>query len=193
MKNFLDLAANRRSVRKYKSEPLPEEVLRRILTAGQLAPSGNNSQPWRFIIVDDTKIKEELFKVAGRQEWILSAPLTIAIVADLKAKLPKNRQDEEISIDDNKHINLLLKSVRDASIAADHIVMAAADEGLGSCWIALYEQDDIRPVLDVPQHCYVVAIVTIGYPDESPEAKPRKQLSDIVSWNSFERNPWSCA
>ncbi len=193
MKNFLDLAASRRSVRKYKNEPVPEEALRRILTAGQLAPSGNNSQPWRFIIVNDTKVKEELFKVAGRQEWILSAPLTIAIVADLKAKLPKNRLDEEISIDDNKHINLLLKSVRDASIAADHIVMAAADEGLGSCWIALYEQEEIRPVLEVPQHCYVVAIVTIGYPDESPEAKPRKQLSDIASWNSFVRNPWSCA
>ncbi len=101
--------------------------------------------------------------------------MTIAIVADLKAKLPKNRLDEEISIDDNKHINLLLKSVRDASIAADHIVMAAADEGLGSCWIALYEQDDIRPVLDVPQHCYVVAIVTVGYPDES--RRPSRESS----------------
>lgn len=193
MKSFLDLATNRRSVRKYKSEPVPEEVLMRILTAGQMAPSGNNSQPWRFIIVNDAKTKEELFKVAGRQEWILSAPLTIAIVADLKAKLPQNRMDEEISIDDNRHINLLLKSVRDASIAADHIVMAAADEGLGSCWIALYEQDDICPVLDVPRHCYVVAIVTIGYPDEKPDAKPRKRLSDIASWNSFKRNPWSCA
>ncbi|NLD27825.1 MAG: nitroreductase, partial [Myxococcales bacterium] len=100
MKSFLDLATNRRSVRKYKSEPVPEEVLMRILTAGQMAPSGNNSQPWRFIIVNDAKTKEELFKVAGRQEWILSAPLTIAIVADLKAKLPQNRMDEEISIDD---------------------------------------------------------------------------------------------
>ncbi|MBT3182485.1 MAG: nitroreductase [Deltaproteobacteria bacterium] len=192
MKNFIDLASARRSVRKYKSDPIPGDVLDKILRTGQLAPSGNNSQPWRFIIIDDEEVKRNLCEVSGKQKWIIESPITIAIVADMKSKIKPEFRDNDISIDDQEHREVLLKTVRDATIAADHMVMAATDEGLGTCWIALFEQDDIRPVLNVPQHCYVVAIITIGYPDEAPSAKPRKPLSDIASRNSFDREPWSC-
>lgn len=192
MKSFLDLATKRHSIRKYKKDALDEAMIARILEAGRLAPSGNNSQPWRFIVVNEDSIKKNLFEVAGKQPWILDAPITIAVVADMTAKMKSEFKTTEISIDDPEARNALIKSVRDAAIAADHIVMAATDEGLGTCWIALYEQEDIRPILDVPDHCYVVSIITIGYADEEPGPRPRHPISDIASWNSFERDPFTC-
>ncbi len=192
MKRFIDLASRRRSIRKYKRDPIPETILDKILMSGQLAPSGNNSQPWRFIVINDEKVKKNLYEVAGKQKWIVESPITIAVVADMKAKMKPEFRDQDISVDDPEHQRVLLKTVRDTAIAADHMVMAATDEGLGTCWIALFEQDDIKPVLNVPSHCYVVAIITVGYSNEKPEPRPRKPLSDIASWNSFDRKPWNC-
>ena len=164
----------------------------KIVRAGQFAPSGNNAQPWKFVVVNDPRVKEKLFEVCGKQKFILEAPLSICIVADIKSKLPKNLTHDDISVDDPVYREVLIKAVRDATIAADHMVMAATDEGLGTCWVALFEQEDIRPVLGVPEHCYVVCVITLGYADESPEKSPRKPLSDIACWNRFGMNPWSC-
>lgn len=180
MRSFLDLARRRRSVRKYRSDPVGDEVLARILDAGRIAPSGNNSQPWRFIVVRDAEMKRRLHDVAGRQPWILEAPVTVAIVGDIAAKMKEPPVGETPSIDDPAHKTVLIKTVRDATIAADHIVLAATDEGLGSCWIALFEQEEIRPVLCVPESCYVVAIVTLGYAAETPPARARHALREIV-------------
>lgn len=181
MGHFLELARKRRSVRKYLNDPIPEAVLSRILEAGGLAPSGNNSQPWRFIVVRNPQMKQRLYDVAGRQGWILEAPAVIAVVGDLTAKMKSPLPvGETPSIDDPRYRAVLIKTVRDATIAADHIVMAAEDEGLGSCWIALFEQEDIRPVLGVPDNGFVVAIITIGRPADNPKARPRHPLREIV-------------
>jgi nitroreductase len=196
MKTFLELAGARRSIRKYKADKIDDAALMRILEAGRIAPSGNNSQPWRFIVVTDDAVKRNLYEVAGRQPWIITAPVVVAVVADMRAKLAgefKGKfEDKDIGADDPQFQAVLVKAVRDATIAADHIVMAATDEGLGTCWIAMYEQKDIRPVLKVPKHCHVVSIITIGFPDESPDKRPRKDISDIASWNEFGRNPIGC-
>jgi len=191
MQSFLDLAKARKSVRKYKTDPIDGEALKRILEAGRTAPSGNNSQPWRFVIVDDAKMKEALFTVASKQRWILEAPITIAVIADITAKLKSEFKDEPVSTSDPRYNEVLIKSVRDATIAADHIVMAATDEGLGTCWIALYEQEDIRPVLGVPDSCYVVSIITIGYADQDPKARPRRPLAEIAFKNRYGKEPFT--
>lgn len=188
MGTFLELARSRRSVRKYKPDEIDPKALERILEAGRLAPSGNNSQPWRFIVVRDEKIKKQLFEAAGKQKWILEAPVTIAVIGDITAKMKRTSfVSDEVSIKDAGRGEVLVKTVRDAAIAAEHIVMAATDEGLGTCWIALFEQDDIRPVLKVPENCYVLAIITLGHADESPKARPRHALNDIVFEDQFGR------
>lgn len=191
MNSFLELAKNRRSIRKYKPEPINPKVLNRVLETARLAPSGNNSQPWRFIVVRNNEVKKRLFEVAGRQPWILKAPVIIAIIADITDKLRPEFRAEKPCIDDPKHREVLVKSVRDATIAADHLVMAATDEGLGSCWIALFEQEDIRPVLGVPEHCYVVAIITLGHLAETPKPSSRKPLSEITFENRYGNKPRS--
>lgn len=188
--SFLDLARRRRSIRKYRPDPVSDEVLSRILEAGRNAPSGNNSQPWRFIVVRDARMKQRLFEVAGRQRWILEAPVTVAIVGDITAKMKTPPVGELPSVEDARHHSVLIKTVRDATIAADHIVLAATDEGLGSCWIALFEQEEIRPVLSVPESCHVVAIVTLGWPAETPKARPRIALREIVFNDTYgHRDP----
>ena len=189
MGRFLELARGRRSIRRYTEEAIDEERLARILEAAHLAPSGNNSQPWRFIIVRDQGVKEQLWAVAGKQSWIVEAPVTIAVVADIAAKLPPHSVGEPHSADDPKLQGVLLKTVRDATIAADHLVMAAEDEGLGSCWIALFEQDEIRPVLGVPASCFVTALITLGVPAEKPEASDRHSLRELVFENRYGLRP----
>lgn len=187
MKTFLELAKARRSIRKYKAEPIDGKVLNRILDAARVAPSGNNAQPWRFIVVSDGAMKKKLFDVAGKQPWILDAPVAIAVIADMAAKIKPEIRPGPISVDDPKLSPVLIKAVRDATIAADHMVMAATDEGLGSCWIALFEQEDIRPVLGVPEHCYVIAIITLGYAAEAPQPSRRLPLEEIVFEGRYGR------
>lgn len=189
MDNFLDLAKRRRSVRKYLPDEIAPDVLVRILEAGRVAPSGNNSQPWRFIVVKDQNVKKRLYDVAGKQKWILEAPVTIAVIGDIEVKKSKHSYagdgDQTVKPD---LVTLLLKTVRDATIAADHIVMAAEDEGLGTCWIALYEQGDIRPVLGVPENCYVVAIITVGRAAELPKPRSRFHLREIVFEDKYGKS-----
>ncbi len=179
MKTFLDLVRSRRSVRKYTGESVSQEEVARILEAGRLAPSGNNAQPWRFIVVRDEGTKRRLSEVAGRQGFIVEAPVTIAVIADPKAKM-KTAVDMERSDAPQVPTMAVIKAVRDAAIAADHMVMAAADMGLGTCWVAKYEQEEIKPVLDVPAECFVVTLITVGYAMHRPEPTPRFELHEVV-------------
>ena len=189
MGRFLELVRSRRSIRRYKPDPIDPAVLTRILEAGSLAPSGNNTQPWRFIVVRDREMKERLCDVSGKQPWILEAPVTIAVVGDILSKIKTPPSvGAEPSIDDPMQGLILLKTVRDATIAADHIVMAAEDEGLGSCWIAMFEQADIAPVLGVPPSCYVVALITLGIPAERPAPRPRHALRELVFREKYGRH-----
>jgi nitroreductase len=178
MKSYLDLVRSRRSVRQYTEEGVPKEKIAAILEAGRQAPSGNNAQPWRFIVVRDEAMKQRLYKAAGKQGFILEAPVTIAVVADPKAKMKTATHSK--SSEQQVPTMAVIKAVRDAAIAADHMVMAAADMGLGTCWVAKYEQEDIRPVLDVPDDCFVVTLITMGYASVKSKASPRHALHDIV-------------
>jgi len=178
MKSFLDLVRSRRSVRQYTQEEVSRETIASILEAGRQAPSGNNAQPWRFIVVRDEGTKQRLYKAAGKQGFILEAPVTIAVVADPSAKMkPATRSS---SSGQQVPTLAVIKAVRDTAIAADHMVMEAADMGLGTCWVAKFEQEDIRPVLDVPEDCFVVALITLGYAAVKAEASSRYPLHEIV-------------
>lgn len=159
---FMDVVRRRRSVRRYKPEPVPEAVLEQVLEAARLAPSGSHLQPWRFIVVKDPKTKRKL----GVSSWAAEAAIVMV-----------GCTDPEIA--SRWH-------VVDLTIAFEHIVLAATNFGLGTCWIGRLGFDEtIKEVLGVPDHMKVVAVTPLGYPDETPTPKTRKSLSEIVHYEKF--------
>ncbi|MBM3292209.1 nitroreductase, partial [Candidatus Bathyarchaeota archaeon] len=131
--------------------------------AARIAPSAMHKQPWHFIVVQDPEMK---IKVAGRQGWAAKAPAIIVALGYPEAS-PNWWQN-------------------DIGIAFEHIILAAADQGLGTCWMgSTYRDAEIKALLDIPEKMKVVAITPIGIPDEVPGLKERKSLNDIASWEKF--------
>jgi len=111
-----------------------------------------------------------------------SAPVHLVCVADIKSRLPKSK---DLYIDEDSKEFEVKQMIRDTSIAIEHMVLTATDLGLGTCWIAWFEQKDFRPVLSIPEDKYVVAVLTLGYPDEAPNPRPRKSLEEIVHYEQW--------
>lgn len=157
---------NRRSIRKYQERDIEEEKLERILEAARLAPSARNRQEWRFIIVKDRTKREELVKEASpHQLFMLQAPIIIvAYVLDkdyiMRCGVPAHYID--------------------VAIALTHIHLQAVEEGLGTCWIGSFYQDKVKKVLNLPEEAEVIQLMTLGYPDENPDPRPRLPLNEIV-------------
>lgn len=172
----------RRSIRKYTNKPVEEEKIARLLESARLAPSGSNTQPWHFIIVKSGVTREKLAEKSNNQKWMLSAPVFIVCVADIRSRI---KADMKIALDENSPEKALKQIIRDTSIAVEHIVLEAEDLGLSTCWVADFTQEQIRPVLNIPADKYVVCILTLGYGDESPKAWPRKKLEDMVHYENW--------
>lgn len=165
----------RRSIRKFKPQKIEEVQLQELLDAARRAPSGHNTQPWRFIVIEDLAKRDQLSVLCHEQRWMAKAPLFVVACADLSIRAGSNSAfDEETPGMDAKRV------IRDTAIAVDHLMLRAVDMGLGSCWIGWYEQSDIRLLLQIPEHVFVLGVILIGYPDESPQARPRKALEDLV-------------
>lgn len=172
----------RRSIRKYKSEPVPEEKLLQVLESARLAPSGSNTQPWHFIVVKSEEGRSKLALAAHKQEWMLTAPIFVVCVADLASRISDS--EKHIANDDSSYPELK-KIIRDTSIAIEHLVLEAENQGLGTCWVAWFTQEQIRPILGIPSDKYVVSIITVGYADEAPKVRPRKKLEAIVHYEKW--------
>ncbi|MEE8354251.1 MAG: nitroreductase family protein [Candidatus Bathyarchaeia archaeon] len=164
---FDDVIKTRRSIRKYKDTPVPRESLMKILEAARVAPSASHRQPGHFVVVED---KETRVTLAGRQAWVADAPVIIVFLADPVAS-------------PNWCLN-------DVGIAGEHIVLAARDLGLGTCWCGSTKRDaEIKEILGVPDALKVIAITPLGEPDEEKEPKERKSLEEIVSWGRYGGKP----
>ncbi len=166
----------RRSIRKYLPDDISDDMMLELLESARLAPSGNNTQPWHFIVVKERRKREEIAKVSHNQSWMLTAPVFLVCIADASVRI----KDRNYKAHENSPEVDLKKVIRDTAIAVEHIVLSASDKGLGTCWVAWLEQKDIRPVLNIPDDKYVVCILTIGYPAERPESRPRKKLEDFL-------------
>ena len=165
---FADVVSKRRSVRKYKSDPVPNEDIEYVLEAARLAPSWANSQCWKFVVVTDPEVKEDLAKAGNG--WIAQAPVIITACAD--PSKPGTKGDQQYYM-------------LDVGIAMEHLILAAADRGLGTCWIGAFDEDIAKKALGVPDNIRVVASTPLGYPDQDPAPKPRRSLEEIMCPNKY--------
>lgn len=149
----------RRSIRKYKPRPIPDEKLRIIFEAARLAPSAANRQPWGFVVVRDSERKKALAKIANNQMFLADAAVIVAAVGD-----------PEVS---KKWCE------KDVMIAVEHLALTAAASGCGTCWIGAFNENEVKNLLSIPERLSVVALLPIGVPDEAPPSRPRKEFSEI--------------
>ncbi|MBB6217967.1 nitroreductase [Anaerosolibacter carboniphilus] len=174
--------SSRRSIRKYIDKPVEDEKIIEIIESARLAPSGSNTQPWHFIVVKSDLTRQKLAEVSNNQKWMISAPVYVVCVADIRSR---TEADIAISLDENSPQNELKQIIRDTSIAIEHLILSAENCGLGTCWVAWFTQEKIRPILNIPSDKYVVGIITLGYSDESPKARPRKKLEQIIHYENW--------
>ena len=178
----MELIEKRRSIRKYRDAPVDNDLILKLIRSASLAPSGSNTQPWHFIIVDNDDLKEKIAKVSHNQNWMLSAPVFIICVADIRSRI---KDEENISLDENSASFELKQIIRDTAISIQQLVLEAVDNGLGTCWVAWYKQNELRPILGIPDDKFVVGIVTVGYADESPKQRPRKNIEELIHKNTW--------
>ncbi len=167
--DFYDTVKGRHSIRKFKPDAVPMDVIKRVLDAARLAPSWANMQGVRYVVVAS---KGQVGKVADAigQRWCKQAPMFIAAISD--AQWSGNNGD-------------MAYFMLDVGIAFEHLVLAAAAEGLGTCWIGFFDEETLKDVLGVKGSNRIVAVSPIGYPAESPGARARKPLSEIAFLDSF--------
>lgn len=195
---FMEVIKKRRSIRKYADRPVPPELIDEMLEAARLAPSGTNRQPWRFKVL--TGPGREKIKKACPQKFVTEAPVLIVCCIELKAFLKENVNrrlrelvegnavlEEEVSEIYRRPMPVTLQEVKltasayvDLSIAVEHMVLAAANLGLGSCWVRLMEPETIHRALQLPESLVVGALLPVGYPAEDPEMRHRLSLEEIV-------------
>ena len=172
----------RKSVRKYSPRPVEKEKLDAILESARIAPSGHNKQPWHFIVVADAKKREEVVLACRQQRWMISAPVFIVCIADIRARV---QSDQPICVDEESPSFELKRVIRDTAIATSYIQLEARHQGLDTCWVGYYDQKDIRPLLGIPDDKFIVGIVTVGYADEVPVPRPRKRMEEILHYEHW--------
>jgi nitroreductase len=160
---LLRIIYNRRSVRRYERKPVPDDVLRAILEAGRQAPSARNLQPYCFIVVQDPELKKKLV-FSEWNRFIEEAPIVIVGCGDSRAKW----------------------AAVDVAIALQNMVIAAEALDLGTCWIGHFIEDEVKKALKIPEHMKVVAMITLGYPAERPEPRPKKSLKELVRYDTYK-------
>ena len=178
--NVLEAIKNRRSVREYSAEPIPDDVMQRVKQALRFAPSACNFQPWRFIFVEREDLRGEIARIANNQLWIAQAPVIVVGCGSPDGAytfMGGHGNSAEI----------------DVAIALDHLTLAAAAEGLGTCWIGAFQEGGVKELLRVPYYVKVVAMTPLGYPATDHLIHPlhdedRKPPNDVFSSDYYD-NP----
>jgi nitroreductase len=177
-----EIILKRRSIRKFLDKPVEREKIEACLEAARLAPSADNVQPWRFIVVDDPEVRKRLAEAAFSGVYRLCrfaarAPVVIVILAhpDVVAnKLGKAVQGTQYYL-------------LDIGIAGEHFVLAATELGLGTCWIGWFSKRGVRKLFSIPKKYDVVALIALGYPDPTHLGpKKKRSLREIVRYNKFD-------
>lgn len=181
--NFLSLVQLRQSVRKYTDNPVEEEKLQRCLEAARLAPSASNSQPWKFVVVNDPELvkkvgKETIGPLSSFNKFAPEAPVIVAIVIEkmkVLTKIGASIQDREYPL-------------IDIGIAAEHFCLQATEEGLGTCMLGWFNEKPIKELLNIPKDRRIGLLITLGYAPEDYHLrqKIRKNPDETINYNSYK-------
>jgi len=179
--SFLSLVNKRYSLRTYSEKPVPRHMIDNCLEAARLAPSACNSQPWRFIVVEDTELKKKLGdaafgSISRFNHFAFKAPVLVLIVSERTKFSAKFG-----SIVKKKNFSLI-----DIGIAAEHFCLQAAEQGLGTCMIGWFHEKNIKKLLSIPRFRRVELMISLGYPtDENVPAKNRKTINEMSGYNEY--------
>ena len=168
--DFQELIRTRYSVRAYKKDPIEEDKLNKVLEAARLAPTAANRQPFKLIVIETEGREPELNQIY-RKEWFVQAPLLICAVG-----IPARSWVRE---DMRRYLDV------DIAIVMDHFILAAPDQGLGTCWVAAFNAQKAREILELPDEVEPLIFTPLGYPADTPGSKERKPLSDLIRYNRW--------
>ena len=178
--NFSELVLKRQSVRKYKNQIVEPEKLARCIESARLSPSACNAQPWKFIIVDEPKLKEQVANetfgtLVSFNKFAVQAPILIVLVIEkpnMMSQIGGRVKDKDFYL-------------MDVGMVAEHFCLQAADEGLGTCMMGWFNESKIAKLLNVPKKKRIALVITLGYADDENRNKIRKETSQILSYNSY--------
>jgi nitroreductase len=161
----------RQSIRRYRPDPVPDDMLEQLLEAGRIAPSASNRQPWAFIVIRDRQRIEQVAEYAAyyfvRWAHVQECPLIIVLCGYRGSRVYRQFLHEDIGI------------------AGTQIMLQAEALGLGTCWIGGLDRQALVSLLEVPEDWEIVGLLTVGFPAEDPEPRPRKPLADVVHYDVF--------
>lgn len=161
----------RYSVRSYQQKKVEKAKLLAVLEAARLAPSAKNFQEWRFVVVQDQAIRQKLMVAANNQAFVGQAPVVIACCAtNAEYKMRCGQLSHPI----------------DLAIAIDHMTLQAVEEGLGTCWVGSFYEDQVKAILGIPAEIRVVELLTLGYPKDIPHPKNRLPLDKIACYEKWQ-------
>jgi len=156
----------RRSIRKYKNTEVEDEKLDKIIESARIAPSAANRQEWKFVVVKDADTKIKLVEACHGQKFVAEAPVLVAACSTESEKIMPCGQSAYTV---------------DLSIALSFMILRATELELGTCWLGAYDENMVKNILNIPDDIKIVGMVTIGYPDEKLDARPRKTTEEIVT------------
>lgn len=165
----LECIRTRASVRSFKPDPIPGDVMNNILQAGVQAPSAGNTQDWEFIVVKKPELKNQLSGAALGQQMISKAPVVVVVCSNLD-RIEKSYGERGVS----------LYSIQDTAAAVQNMLLAAWDQGVGSCWVGAFNEKAVKDALVLPERVRPLALIPFGYPTEKSMKPERIKLEDIV-------------
>ena len=168
--DVMEAILDRRSIREFQDKPIEKEKLERVLEAGRQAPSAGNGQPWRIVVVTDAGTRKKLIAAANGQAFVGQAP---AVLVGCAAKT-----DKEMSCGQRAY-------PIDVAICMTTMSLAAMGEGLGTCWIGAFKEDEVKKVLGIPQEVRVVELMPIGYPTSQPDVRPRMPMAEFAVFEKW--------
>jgi len=172
LNNLMNIIESRKSIRSYKPQPVEEEKLQYVLQAFRKAPSAKNIQPWKLVVVRDQKKKNDLAIACNNQLFIAEAPIVIVACA----------KEEEAYGTMGGYMNSF---AIDTAIALEHLMLAATEQGLGTCWIGSFKEKLVKDLLGIPDNIRVVALTPLGYAAREAGVRGRKPLSEIVCFDKY--------
>ncbi len=164
--NFCELTVKRISVRGYKSDPVPEDALKGILESARMAPSAANRQPWHIVVLREEAARRKAHDAYPR-DWLLQAPIVLVVCVDPASAWTRTEDGWNAA-------------ETDGTILMTHLTLAAAEAGLGTCWIAAFSPSKLREALRLPDGIVPLAITPLGIPTDSGRLKQRKAATEIL-------------